>query len=116
MNDEDREELARLERLFDHLRATQSLDVDRPLLWRYRFDAWERKPLEDLAIKLVDLGYSNLRFDASSGEDCFSLTVEVVETRTPFFMLERERELRPLTFKDGEGQPWSRGMSVQPIE
>jgi hypothetical protein len=98
------------EKWFDHLRAT-GVNTGQPMRWRYRFDAWDRDALEALLPRLEAFGYRNPQFDGSIGS-CFSLTVEIVETRTPQLMLARDREIAPLVKRDGEGQPWEHSMSV----
>jgi hypothetical protein len=95
---------------FDHLRTT-GVNVDGPLRWRYRFDAWDRHVLEALLARLQGFGYVSPKFDGSE-ESCFSLTVEIIERRTPELMLARDREIAPLVKRDGEGQPWEHSMSV----
>ena len=110
MTTDHRSDLEGYEKWFNHLRAT-GVKTDRPMHWRYRFDAWDRAILEALASRLVAFGYKNPQIDGSI-ESCFSLTVEVVETRTPQLMLARDREIAPLVKRDGEGQPWQHSMSV----
>lgn len=95
---------------FKHLRST-GVNTEQPLLWRYRFDAWDRNVLEKLSSTLEAMGYTNAEFGGSS-ESCFSLTVEIVEKRNPQLMLIRDREIATLVKRDGEGQPWEHSMSV----
>jgi|SRR5215510_12653964 len=115
MSEDDRDDdLSNWEHFFRFLREEKGIDVDAPLHWRYRFDAWERRPLELLAIQLERFGYTNPRFDASTGQDCFSLTVEIVEKRSPQLMHRRDREIRGLVHRDGEGQPWFHSMHFGP--
>jgi hypothetical protein len=115
MSTDDREALSGWEHFLRYLRAEKGIDVNSPLRWRYRFDAWERGALELLARQLQQFGYESPRIDASLGEDCFSLTVEIVEQRTPQLMLQRERELQGLVHRDGEGQPWFHSMQFSPV-
>jgi hypothetical protein len=110
MTSNQRGDLEGYEKWFNHLRAT-GVNTDTPLRWRYRFDAWDRDVLEALLTKLEAFGYGSPQFDGSI-ESCFSLTVEIVERRTPQLMLARDREIAPLVKPDGEGQPWEHSMSV----
>jgi len=109
----DANELAAWRAYFEHLRSEPTVNLDAPLKWKYRFEARDRVLLEELSRNLEALGYTNPRVEQSTLADCHSLIIEIVETRTPELMLQRQREFDPLVHREGEGQPWPSGMTFE---
>ena len=101
-----------MDALLAHMTA-MGWNTDRPLRWIYRFDAFERAPLEGLIPKLRALGYSGIGIDASLGQDCFSLTFELVAQATSERLFPDQKDFEGMLQPDGLGQPWFHSCRIE---
>ncbi len=84
---------AELRRVFTALRATQALNVDGPLRWRYRFSGHDRRTLEALSVALVGEGFRIVTLGPERASGPVFLVVERTERQTPSGLEQRNREM-----------------------
>jgi hypothetical protein len=78
--------------MFEGMRAQAPWDVDSDLLWGYFFTGRDRKKLDQLANKLVSLGYRLVDLRPDEKKRGFWLHVEKVETHSPDTLHERNQK------------------------
>jgi hypothetical protein len=83
---------SQLIQMFESMRAEAPWDVDSDLLWGYFFTGGDKKKLNQLAKKLVSLGYRLVKLRPDEKAPGFWLHVEKVETHSPDTLHKRNQE------------------------
>jgi Regulator of ribonuclease activity B len=103
---------SQLIQMFEGMRTEAQWDVDSDLLWGYFFTDRDKKKLNQLAKKLVSLGYRLVELRPGENDPAFWLHVEKVETHSPDTLHKRNQEFYRMA---DEYRVHYDGMDVGPV-